>query len=124
MAELTIAGKKLKAGDKHRVVIPVTQDLAMPVDIHAHVVTGASEGPTLLLLSMLHGNEWFSVLILRELLRRLEPDSLAGNVIAVPVANTAAFVTGTRCIVDDSDEPDGNRTFGGIYEWMRTRSLG
>src|SRR3970282_1630509 len=28
------------------------------------------------------------------------------------------FATGTRVIVDDSDEPDANRTFGGIYHWM------
>jgi predicted deacylase len=100
------------------VVIPVTRDLAMPIDLHTHVVTGAKEGPTLLLLSMLHGNEWFSVLILRELLARLDPETLAGNVLAVPVANLAAFATGTRVIVDDSDEPDANRTFGGIYLWM------
>jgi predicted deacylase len=100
------------------VVIPVTRDLAMPIDLHTHVVTGAKEGPTLLLLSMLHGNEWFSVLILRELLARLDPETLAGNVLAVPVANLAAFATGPRVIVDDSDEPDANRTFGGIYLWM------
>jgi predicted deacylase len=100
------------------VVIPVTRDIAMPVDIHTHVVTGRNEGPTLLLLSMLHGNEWFSVLILRELLARLDPEKLSGNVLAVPVANVAAFATGTRVIVDDSDEPDANRTFGGIYHWM------
>jgi predicted deacylase len=99
-------------------VIPVTRDLAMPIDLHTHVVTGAKEGPTLLLLSMLHGNEWFSVLILRELLARLDPETLAGNVLAVPIANLAAFATGTRVIVDDSDEPDANRTFGGIYHWM------
>jgi predicted deacylase len=100
------------------VVIPVTRDVAMPIDIHTHVVAGRSDGPTLLLLSMLHGNEWFSVLILRELLARLDPAMLSGNLIAVPVANVAAFATGTRVIVDDSDEPDANRTFGGIYHWM------
>jgi predicted deacylase len=67
---------------------------------------------------MLHGNEWFSVIILRDLLKRLDPAALSGNVIAIPVANTTAFLTGTRCTMDDSDEPDANRTFGGIYEWI------
>jgi predicted deacylase len=118
MPEIELQKKKLSAGRKHVVTVPVTHDLAMRVDIHAHVVAGDSEGPTLLLLSMLHGNEWFSVLILRELIRRLDPKKLAGNVIAIPVANTPSFMTGTRVIVDDSDEPDCNRTFGGIYEWM------
>ncbi len=118
MSELEIGGTRVAAGAKRMVVIPVTRDVAMPIDIHTHVVSGKNDGPTLLLLSMLHGNEWFSVLILRELLARLDPGSLSGNVLAVPVANLAAFATGTRVIVDDSDEPDANRTFGGIYHWM------
>ena len=118
MSDLLIGGTRVPAGAKRMVVIPVTRDVAMPIDIHTHVVAGKRDGPTLLLLSMLHGNEWFSVLILRELLSRLDPGSLSGNVLAVPVANVAAFATGTRVIVDDSDEPDANRTFGGIYHWM------
>jgi predicted deacylase len=117
MSHLTIAGHTIEAGSKRVIRVPVTEDLAMSIDIHAHVVAGASPGPTLLLLSMLHGNEWFSVIILRELLKRIDPEALTGNVIAIPVANTAAFMTGTRCNLDDSDEPDANRTFGGIYEW-------
>jgi hypothetical protein len=118
MSHLEIAGTRVPAGTKRVVVLPVTRDVAMPVDIATHVVAGKKDGPTLLLLSMLHGNEWFSVLILRELLARLDPEALSGNVLAVPVANVAAFATGTRVIVDDSDEPDANRTFGGIYNWM------
>lgn len=118
MPDIEIAGERIAAGQRRVVSIPVTTDLAMPVDIHTHVVSGSMDGPTLLLLSMLHGNEWFSVLILRELLSRLDPAKLSGNVLAVPVANVPSFVTGTRVIVDDSDEPDANRTFGGIYDWM------
>ncbi len=118
MSELRVADQTVKAGSKELVRIPVTQDLVMSVDIYAHVVAGKTDGPTLLLLSMLHGNEWFSVLILREIVRRIDPSNLAGNIIAVPVANPPAMVTGTRCILDDSDEPDANRTFGGIYDWM------
>jgi predicted deacylase len=118
MPDIEIGGTRIPAGAKRMVVIPVTRDVAMPIDIYTHVVAGRKDGPTLFLLSMLHGNEWFSVLILRELLSRLDPGSLSGNVLAVPVANVAAFATGTRVIVDDSDEPDANRTFGGIYHWM------
>jgi predicted deacylase len=118
MTDIEVGGARIPAGAKRMVVIPVTRDVAMPIEVHTHVVAGTRNGPTLLLLSMLHGNEWFSVLILRELLSRLDPGRLSGNVLAVPVANVAAFATGTRVIVDDSDEPDANRTFGGIYHWM------
>lgn len=117
MSQTTVAGERVPAGSRKLVRIPVTKDICTSVDIHAHVVAGRRQGPTLLLLSMLHGNEWFSVLILRELLNRVDPEDLAGSLIAVPVANPSAFITGTRCNLDDSDEPDANRTFGGIYQW-------
>jgi len=117
MEELLIAGHKVKAGSREVLRIPVTQDVVLAVDLYAHVVVGTKPGPTLLLLSLLHGNEWFSVLILRELLRRIDPARLWGRLIAVPVANPTALMTGTRTVLDDSDEPDANRTFGGIYEW-------
>lgn len=96
----------------------MAHDITGPVEIVTHVVAGAHEGPTLLLLSMLHGNEWFSALILRELVRRLDAASLRGSVLAVPVANAPAMLTRTRCVQDDSDDPDANRTFGGSYQWL------
>ena len=117
MSALTLAGERVPPGSRKRIRIPVTRDICASVDLHAHVVAGGNEGPVLLLLSMLHGNEWFSVLILRELLERVDPATLAGSLVAVPVANPSAFITGTRCNLDDSDEPDANRTFGGIYQW-------
>jgi predicted deacylase len=66
---------------------------------------------------MLHGHEWFSVLVIRAVLSRLAPQDLAGNVVAVSVANPSALLTGSRCVLDDSDEPDLNRAFNGTYEW-------
>lgn len=115
---MTVVGTLVPAGT-HRVVrVPVAHDITGPVDIVTHVVTGRRDGPTLLLLSMLHGNEWFSALILRELVARLDPATLRGNVLAVPVANAPAMLTRSRCVQDDSDEPDANRTFGGPYQWL------
>src|SRR3972149_6733436 len=121
MPDIEIAGTKVPAGARRMVVIPATRDVAMPIDIHTHVVAGKKDGPTLLLLSMLHGNEWFSVLILRELLSRLDPGSLSGNVIAVPVANVAACPPGPGSLVAPSDAPDASPPFGGIYYWMTSQ---
>ena len=118
MSELEIHGTRFARPGKSFVSVPVTQDLTMPITIDAHVVSGVEPGPVLLLLSMLHGNEWFSVPILREIVRRLDPTRLRGSVVAIPVANLAAFTTASRCVFDDSDEPDGNRTFGGVYDWI------
>ena len=108
----------MSAGSRQILRVPVARDLTGDIDIVAHVVAGRHDGPTLLLLSMLHGNEWFSAIVLRELLGRLDPALLRGNVIAIPVANAPAMATATRCIQDNADEPDANRTFGGPYQWL------
>ena len=118
MPDLTVAGTHVPAGSRRVVRVPVAHDVTGPVEVVTHAVAGAHDGPTLLLLSMLHGNEWFSMLIIRELLARLDPETLRGNVLAVPVANAPALLTNTRCIQDNADEPDANRTFGGPYQWL------
>ena len=118
MADLVLAGQRIAAGSRGIVRLPVAHDLTGAVDIVTHAVAGRHEGPTLLLLSMLHGNEWFSALIVRDVLARLDPATLRGAVIGVPVANAPAFLTDSRCILDDADEPDANRTFGGPYQWL------
>ncbi len=100
------------------VTVHVTKDVCGDVDLTAHVLAGRGDGPTLVLLSMLHGNEWLSVLVLRALLDSIPVEQLAGNVIAIPVANPCATLTGTRCILDNSDEPDANRAFGGEFAWL------
>lgn len=118
MRRFTLAGTEIPAGTHQVVHLPVAHDVTGPVDIVTHVVRGREDGPTLLLLSMLHGNEWFSALILRELVASLDRDQLRGTVLAVPVANAPAMLTRSRCVLDDSDEPDANRTFGGPYQWL------
>ncbi len=116
---LIIGGVRAERGTRKIARLPVTTDLnGAPVEIVAHVVSGKKPGPVLTLLSMLHGNEWMSVLILRELLASLDLGELRGTVIAVPVANQVAFATATRCIQDDSDGADLNRAFGGEFVWM------
>lgn len=87
------------------------------MNLYVHVLCGREPGPNLLLISMLHGNEWFSTVQLRRLLAELDPTKMRGTLMVVPVANPVAFRSGTRVIVDDSDMPDLNRSFGGPFEW-------
>ena len=97
MGSLTLAGSTIAPGTRTIVRAPVTRDLTGDVDILAHAVAGAHDGPTLLLLSMLHGNEWFSAVVIRELLGQVDAAALRGNLIAIPVANAPAMATATRC---------------------------
>jgi len=116
---IELPGLRARPGTRQVVVLPVTQTKeGSPVNLYVHVLCGREPGPNLLLLSMLHGNEWFSTVQLRQLLAELDPAEMRGTLMVVPVANPVAFRTGTRVIVDDSDMPDLNRSFGGPFEWM------
>jgi hypothetical protein len=100
-------------GERRYVKIPVFTDLGgHEVYLPVHVVRGARPGPTLTLISTLHGNEWISIDILRRVLDRVVPADLSGAIVAVTVGNPVALTTMRRNTPDDSDSPDLNRSFG------------
>jgi predicted deacylase len=82
-----------------------------------HAVHGGQAGPVLALLSTLHGGEWFSIAVLRQVIQETDPASLRGTLLAVPVANPPALVLLTRNMPDESDSPDMNRIFPGPLTW-------
>ena len=64
MAEpsFTIGGTDVAPASHEVVTLPVTTGLnGAALDLTVHVVHGARPGPTLALLSTLHGGEWFSI---------------------------------------------------------------
>lgn len=86
--------------------------------IPVHVLTGASQGPTLTLTGLLHGSEWLILEVFQHLLTQLDPKALNGRLVIVPVANPEAFKKLTRNTPDESDEPDLNRVFPGGDTWQ------
>jgi predicted deacylase len=99
--------------------IPVTVDLhGGEIALAIHEVTGARDGPTLSILSALHGGEWLSIEMVRRLLARLDARTLAGRVLAVPVGNPVALTHLTRNTPDESDSADLNRIFPGQFTWL------
>ncbi|MER6174344.1 succinylglutamate desuccinylase/aspartoacylase family protein [Streptosporangium sp. NPDC001681] len=89
------------AGRRELFRYPVLTDLdGSDVAIHAHVVTGTADGPTLTLLSGVHGNEWFSHGVLRAVLDGIDPARLRGTLVVVPAANPYALRTASRYSVD------------------------
>ena len=96
----------------HAVRVPITTDLnGMEVALHLHVLNGAEPGPTLGLLSGLHGNEWHHLQTFRELRSGLGPNDVRGRVLMIPVANQVSFGPLMRHLNDDSDNGDANRAF-------------
>ena len=117
--DMTLGRHSVAAGARTLVRLPVTTDLnGAEISIYAHVVWGRSGGPTLTLLSTLHGGEFLSIEIVRRFLAGLNPEEIAGTVIGIPVGNPVALAQGTRNTPDESDAPDLNRSFPGQHNWI------
>lgn len=96
----------------HLVRVPITTDLnGMEVALVVHVLNGERDGPTLTVMSGLHGNEWHHLETFRALRDSLGAGDLAGRVLMIPVANQVSFGPLRRHLNDDSDNPDANRAF-------------
>ena len=104
-----------------KIAIPlrVTQDLdGGDVTIWVHAITGARPGPILGVLSVQHGDEWIGAEMIRQLVECLDPSTMSGTVLAVPVCNPIALGTGTRNTQPESDGPDLNRVWPGTHTWL------
>lgn len=84
--------------------------------IAARVIAGA-DGPRLLVLAGVHGDEYEPMEAVRRLAVTLESIRIRGTVTLVPVANPTAFAAGSRCGADGLDmarsfpgSPDGSAT--------------
>ncbi len=89
------------------------------IDIPVLAMNGAEEGPTLLLLSTQHGIEIQGIEVIRRVMREvLNPESLRGAVIGIPVGNPLAFMHHQYLSWIDNldvgrvraDNPEGNTT--------------
>jgi predicted deacylase len=80
-----------------------------------HRYRGATDGPTMYVQAAQHGREINGSEVLRRVHDRLDPGALAGEVIAVPVANPVTFdrVSYTAPESLDSVNPNMNRVWPG-----------
>ena len=79
--------------------------------VPVQVIVGHRHRPCLALVAGVHGNEYEGMVTLAELHRTLEPGTLQGSLILVPVANPFAFSAGQRRT--PQDDRDLNRVFPG-----------
>lgn len=104
-------GSSVAPGARARVEVPVARLptgtwLGLPVVI----MHGMKSGPTLWLSGAVHGDELNGVMIIDELVQRLDPLMLSGTVLAVPVVNGFGLIQGSRYL---PDRRDLNRCFPG-----------
>lgn len=114
-----IQGQTIRAGEHAQVILNIyklpTHTL---IEIPVFVFNGKEDGPTVLFLSGMHGDEINGIEVVRQLIKRKDVQRpLRGCIVAIPVLNIISFLAGTR------DLPDGrdlNRCFPG----SRNGSLG
>ena len=91
------------------------------VEIPFHALIGAKSGPRILLIAGVHGDEYEGVAALHDIAGELDPQTLNGCVVVVPVANPQAFHAGTRR--NPVDFGDLNRAFPGDPSGTITQRL-
>lgn len=121
---LRIGTEIIAAGTSVRLSLPVFTDLdGSEVAVPVHVVHGSRPGPTLTLLSMLHGDEWSMLQTLAELVAGIDAAAIHGSLLIVPIGNPYAFRQLRRTSREtlEFDSADLNRVFPGDETWLTRR---
>ena len=101
----------MRAGRRGSLELPIARLISgTPVALPVLVLHGPHDGPTVWLSAAIHGDEINGVEIIRQVLARLDPATLRGTLIAVPIVNVHGFNTGSRYL---PDRRDLNRSFPG-----------
>ena len=106
-----IAGTEVAPGTRRDVEIPVARlPTQTYVSLPVAVVNGAHGGPSLWIAAAVHGDEVNGIEIVRRVLERVDPESLAGTLYALPIVNVFGFLAKSRYL---PDRRDLNRSFPG-----------
>lgn len=89
---LDIAGISVAPGTRkrHRIELVELAD-GTPVNIPLDLINGAHPGPRLYLGAAIHGDEVNGVAILSQALSAIDPDTLRGSIVCVPVQHPLSF---------------------------------
>jgi uncharacterized protein len=107
---------------KHFHMTVATSPSGAPIYVPLIIVRGASEGPTLGVFSGVHGDEGPSSLAVTRFCRAVDPGSLSGMILALPIANTPAFENMTR--TNNWDKGDLVRLWPGKEDGSITEQTG
>lgn len=98
--------------------IPVARMASsMELKIAAHIIAGASDGPTVGITAGIHGDELPPIEICRQVVEAVDPATLRGRLIVIPVCNPPAFEAFSRNTPTDMNNL--NRVFPGTADsWL------
>ncbi len=120
-AAFEIAGQCITAGEQLQLSLPIARlATGTQVSLPLKVLHGHAEGPTMWLDAAIHGDEISGVDIIRRVLERLDPATMRGTLLVVPVVNVHGFVRGERYL---PDRRDLNRSFPGSARGSLARRI-
>jgi len=89
---LTLFGRWVESGESTVLDVKVAEyPDGTPIGLKVRAVVGTGKGPRVAVLGVQHGDEYSGMEIANRLMESLEPRSLSGAVVAVPVSNPLAF---------------------------------
>jgi predicted deacylase len=94
-----------------------------PVLIPVRVIVGSKPGPTVSLFGAVHGDEFTGPAAIGVATSAIDPQELAGTVIAVPVGNPLGLRAGSRTTPVEHDALNLNRVFPGRADGSVTERL-
>lgn len=101
----------MAAGTRRLVDLPISKlSNHTPVTLPVHVLHGSRPGPTMFVSAAIHGDELNGVEIIRRVLKTVQPNAIAGTLLAIPVVNAYGFIGRSRYL---PDRRDLNRAFPG-----------
>jgi len=91
-AEVTVGTATAAVGQKATGYIEVPAGVDAATSLPVIVINGAKAGPTLALISGVHGTEYASTVALAQLAARVDPSELSGTLIVLPLLNVASYL--------------------------------
>lgn len=108
---LKIGGKEIKLGQSEKIDLTVAKlPSSTMINIPVHVYRGKQDGPVLLLMAGMHGDEVNGIEIIRRIIRDKSMRPQKGSLVIVPILNIYGFLNYSRQVPDGKDV---NRSFPG-----------
>ena len=108
---LTVAGAYIPPGERRDLAPLVSESYTGDrTTLPMAVVNGVGDGPTVFVTAAIHGDELNGIAICQQLLAWLDPETLRGAVIVVPIVNVLGAQIRSRYL---PDRRDLNRSFPG-----------